>query len=143
MAKPAPAAAGNPASNPEQLRQRLNFTTDSKTDKTPQGMTREILPDRRPNETRVFQRDDGIRITMTTGFKADGSPGELFLNANRANSMLDVLLSDAAIVISIALQYGVPLRQLAHAVKRDANGIAASPIGLALDRISTPEVLSQ
>jgi hypothetical protein len=54
--------------------------------------------------------------------------------------MLDVLMSDAAIISSIALQHGVPLRQLAHAIKRDRFGLASSPIGAALDRISTPEV---
>jgi hypothetical protein len=103
-------------------------------------MSREILPNRRSNETQVFDRD-GIRITMTVGFKADCTTvGEIFLNADRSNSMIDVLMSDAAIIASIALQYGVPLRQLAHAIKRDNFGVASSPIGAALDRISKPEV---
>jgi len=56
--------------------------------------------------------------------------------------MLDVLMSDAAIVASLALQHGVPLQQLAHAVKRDRFGIASSPIGAALDRIHVPEVIN-
>ena len=103
-------------------------------------MTRERLPDRRPNETQEFDRD-GINVTMTIGFRPDGQIGEIFLNADRADSMLDVLMSDAAIIASIALQYGVSIRQLAHAIKRDRFGIASSPIGAALDRISSPEVL--
>jgi hypothetical protein len=93
------------------------------------------LPNRRPNETQEFNRD-GINIKMTVGFKPAGEIGEIFLNADRANSMLDVLMSDAAIIASIALQQGVPLRQITHAIKRDKFGIAASPIGAALDRIS-------
>jgi hypothetical protein len=104
-------------------------------------MTRERLPNRRPNETQEFERD-GIRIKMTIGYKPNGDVGEIFLNADRANSMIDVLMSDAAIIASIALQHGVPLRQIAHAIKRDKFGIASSPIGAAIDRISTPEVLS-
>ena len=96
---------------------------------------REILPNRRPNETRTFERD-GIKIILTTGYKPDGNIGEIFLNAIPQNSMIDVLLSDAAIIASLALQFGVPLQQLAHAVKRDGFGIASSPIGAALDRIS-------
>lgn len=103
-------------------------------------MSRERLPNRRPNETQEFDRD-GIRVKITVGYKPDGQIGEIFLNADRSDSMLDVLMSDAAIIASIALQYGVSIRQLAHAIKRDRFGIASSPIGAALDRISSPEVL--
>jgi hypothetical protein len=103
-------------------------------------MDRQRLPDRRPNETEEFERD-GIHVTLTKGFKPNGEIGEIFLNADRSNSMLDVLMSDAAIIASIALQYGVSIRQLAHAVKRDRFGIASSPIGAALDRICPPEAL--
>lgn len=103
-------------------------------------MSREQLPNRRPNETLEFDRD-GIRITLTVGYKPDGAVGEIFLNADRSDSMLDVLMSDAAIIASLALQYGVSLRQIAHSIKRDKFGIASSPIGAALDRVSSPEVL--
>ncbi|WP_420971510.1 hypothetical protein [Bradyrhizobium sp. B120] len=103
-------------------------------------MSRERLPNRRPSETQEFERD-GIRITLTVGYRPNGEVGEIFLNADRSDSMLDVLMSDAAIIASIALQYGVSIRQLAHAIKRDRFGIASSPIGAALDRISSPEVL--
>jgi hypothetical protein len=95
------------------------------------------LPNRRPNETQEFNRD-GINIKMTVGFMPAGMIGEIFLHADRANSMLDVLMSDAAIIASIALQHGVPLYQITHALKRDSFGIASSPIGAALDRISVP-----
>jgi hypothetical protein len=54
--------------------------------------------------------------------------------------MLDVLMSDAAIICSLALQHGVPLQQIAHAIKRDKFGLASSPIGAALDRIAMPQV---
>lgn len=97
------------------------------------------LPNRRPNETQVFDRD-GIKITLTIGYKPGGDIGEVFLNADRADSMIDVLMSDAAIIASIALQHGVPLQQIAHALKRDKFGIASSPIGAAIDRVTAPEV---
>jgi hypothetical protein len=103
-------------------------------------MIREILPWRRPCETQEFERD-GIRIRMTVGFTPDGQIGELFVNADRANSMLDVLMSDAAIIASIAIQNGASVRQLAHAIKRDVSGLASSPIGAVLDRIAKPEEL--
>ena len=92
------------------------------------------LPNRRPNETQEFERD-GIQITMTIGYQPAGNIGEIFLNADRSDSMLDVLMSDAAIIASLGLQFGVPLQQIAHAVKRDKFGLASSPIGAAIDRI--------
>src|SRR3954452_8996677 len=98
------------------------------------------LPNRRLNQTQEFDRD-GISVKMTIGFKPDGSVGEIFLNAARADSMLDVLMSDAAIICSLALQHGVPLQQIAHAIKRDKLGLASSPIGAAIDRITVPEVV--
>ncbi|GGI24125.1 TSCPD domain-containing protein [Bradyrhizobium guangdongense] len=102
-------------------------------------MSREHLPNRRQNQTLEFERD-GIGIRLTLGFRENGEIGELFLNSGRSDSMLDVLLSDAAIIASLALQFGVPLRQIVHAIKRDHLGVASSPIGAALDRICPPEV---
>jgi hypothetical protein len=96
---------------------------------------RERLPDRRAAISSSFARD-GACFEMTTGFYPDGRPGEIFLNADRANSLLDFLMSDAAILASIALQYGAPLDELRHALKRNSSGAAASPIGEALDRIT-------
>lgn len=92
------------------------------------------LPNKRACETIAFERD-GSQYQMSVGFYPDGRPGEIFLNADRADSLLDVLTSDAAILASLALQHGCTLETIAHALKRDARGIAASPIGDAVDRI--------
>jgi hypothetical protein len=81
----------------------------------------------------------GARVDMTSGYYADGRIAEVFLNADRANSLLDFLMSDAAIAVSLALQYGAPLDELRHAMKRDARGAAVSPIGQALDLIPSME----
>jgi hypothetical protein len=95
---------------------------------------RDRLPNRRSAISTGFERD-GARFEMTTGFYPDGRPGEVFLNADRANSLLDFLMSDAAIAVSLALQYGASLDELRHAMKRDSRGQPSSPIGEALDRI--------
>jgi hypothetical protein len=95
---------------------------------------RDRLPNKRACETLTFERD-GSNYQMTVGFYPDGRAGEMFLNADRGDSMLDVMTSDAAIAISLALQYGAPLDEIRHAMKRDARGLAASPIGEALDRL--------
>jgi hypothetical protein len=96
--------------------------------------TRIRLPNRRGAISTSFERD-GAHFEMTAGFYPDGRPGEIFLNADRANSLLDFLMSDAAILASIALQYSASLDELKHALKRDSRGQPASPIGAALDRI--------
>lgn len=95
---------------------------------------RQRLPNKRVCETISFARD-GSQYQMTVGFYPDGRPGEIFLNHDRSDSLLDVLTSDAAILASLALQHGCTLETLAHALKRDARGLAASPIGAALDII--------
>jgi hypothetical protein len=96
---------------------------------------RNRLPNRRPAETIAFERD-GSKYQMTVGRFPDGRIGEVFLNHDRGDSLLDVLTSDAAIITSIAMQYGAPLDEIRHALKRDIRGEAASPIGAALDRIA-------
>jgi hypothetical protein len=95
---------------------------------------RDRLPDRRPAISTSFERD-GAHFEMTVGFYPNGRVGEVFVSADRANSLLDFLMSDAAILASLALQYGAPLDEIQHALKRDIRGDAQSPIGLALDKI--------
>jgi hypothetical protein len=95
---------------------------------------RERLPNKRACETVAFERD-GSQYQMTVGFYPDGRPGEIFLNADRSDSLLDVMTSDAAILASLALQHGCTLKTIAHALKRNSQGEAASPIGAALDRV--------
>lgn len=102
---------------------------------------RKRLPNKRRAVTDKF-RYDGSQFTMTVGYYADGNIGEVFLNADRANSLLDVLMSDAAIAVSLCLQHGVALEIISHALKRDALGLASSPLGVALDRILPPAVRS-
>jgi hypothetical protein len=103
-------------------------------DKSPRAV-RGRLPNRRCAISTSFERD-GASFEMTAGYYPDGRVGEVFVNADRANSLLDFLMSDAAILASLALQYGAPLDEIRHALKRDGRGQAASPIGAALDRIT-------
>jgi hypothetical protein len=101
---------------------------------------RERLPNRRLSKTAEFERD-GSQYRMTVGYYPDGRAAELFLNADRGESLLDVLVADAAIAISLCLQHGCALETIAHALKRDKFGLASSPIGAAIDRITGPAVI--
>jgi hypothetical protein len=100
----------------------------------PAQAQRERGPNRRVAINRSIE-SAGHHFEMTAGYYPDGRPLEVFLNADRANTLLDFLVADAAILASIALQYGASLDELRHALKRDTRGQAASPIGEALDRI--------
>jgi hypothetical protein len=97
-------------------------------------LARNRLPHRRPCETVAFERD-GSRYRLTIGYFPDDRPGEIFLNHDCSDSLLDVLTSDAAILASLALQHGCSLETIAHALKRDGRGEASSPIGAAVDLI--------
>jgi hypothetical protein len=100
----------------------------------PTTARRDRLPNRRASQNIAFERDN-LKYQMTIGLYPDGSVGEIFLNAEHANSLLDVLAHDAAILASLALQHGCTLETITHALKRDGQGTAASPIGAAMDLI--------
>ena len=76
---------------------------------------------------------------VTVGLYGDQSIdiGEIFINtAGKAGSDIDTMVSDAAVAVSLALQYGCPLEVLRSAMKRNPDG---SPTGLmshALDEAS-------
>ncbi|HET7375184.1 MAG TPA: hypothetical protein VFK30_00660, partial [Anaerolineae bacterium] len=75
-------------------------------------MTRNVLPNRRAAETFDFEHQ-GMHFTVTVGRLEYESPVvEIFLNNEYLNSLADSTARDAAIAISIGLQYGVPLETL-------------------------------
>ena len=96
---------------------------------------RECLPNKRACETIAFERN-GLNYHATVGFFADRRPGEIFLNHDSSDSLADVLASDAAIAVSLALQFGCPIETIRHALKRNSQGEADSPIGAALDLLT-------
>ncbi len=114
---------------------------------------RSRLPNRRPAYTETLEVD-GQAFEATVGFDPEGgSPRELFLTAGKEGSMLNAMLADAAVVISIALQHGIPAAALTKSVGRLPAGpvtpaglegpppgrVPASPIGAALDLVSVFE----
>jgi ribonucleoside-diphosphate reductase alpha chain len=95
------------------------------------------LPNRRLAET--FALDvAGLQYTCTIGRFPDGSIGELFLSNHKSNSAADVNARDAAIVTSIAIQFGADIETIRKALCRDSHGRPSGPLGEALDRIAQP-----
>lgn len=93
---------------------------------------RAVLPNRRRNETFEF-RLEGVVFTATVGYADDDKIAELFLNSRKLGSAVDSVARDSAIAVSIALQHGVAISTLRHAMTRNEDGSASSPIGKLLD----------
>ena len=74
-------------------------------------MTRPPLPRRRRNETRTISYR-GQPVVVTVGFDAAGVPREVFANGHKEGSDMQHVLSDACVVVSIALQHGIGADEL-------------------------------
>lgn len=102
-------------------------------------MTRESLPGRRLAITRDVRwpPDRGMgTIQVSVGFYADGRPAEVFVNGCKAGTDVQAIARDASIILSMALQHGVPLETIGKAITRDERGGAASLIGVVVDLIA-------
>jgi ribonucleoside-diphosphate reductase alpha chain len=83
----------------------------------PRGPSRERLPDERKALTHHFSvgGHDGY---VTVGLYPDGRPGEIFFRVTKEGSTVNGLMDSLGISMSMALQHGVPLkdlvRKLAH-----------------------------
>jgi len=93
------------------------------------------LPHRRANESFTFELAN-LRFTATVSRFADGRIGELFLNNHKSGNQADINASDAAIVLSFALQHGADIEAIRKALCRDGRGRALGPIGAALDLLN-------
>ncbi len=82
---------------------------------------RERLPNRRGAESFDLAAG-GLRYTATIGFYADGRVGEIFLVNHKQGSGAGILAGEAAVAASLALQHGVSLEVLRHALLRDPRG---------------------
>ncbi|HEU5472231.1 MAG TPA: hypothetical protein VFV67_16375 [Actinophytocola sp.] len=69
--------------------------------------TRERLPQRRSGVTHSVEVN-GAAVFMTTNRFADGRPGEVFAKWGKEGSTAGGLMDAFSIVLSLALQYGVP-----------------------------------
>ena len=72
---------------------------------------RHKLPDERRSITHKFDIA-GHEGYITAGMYEDGQPGEIFITMSKEGSTISGLMDSFATAISMALQYGVPLRVL-------------------------------
>jgi ribonucleoside-diphosphate reductase alpha chain len=96
---------------------------------------RQRLENRRLAETFAIEVG-GLSYTATVGHFPDGRVAEIFLNNSKPGSASDSYVRDAAIAVSLALQYGCPLETLRRALLRDPRGAPSTPIGCVLDLLA-------
>ncbi len=90
---------------------------------------RRRLPSERQSVTHKFEVA-GHEGYLTVGCYPDGQPGEMFIRMAKEGSTVAGLMDSMAISVSVALQYGVPLRDLvnkfAH-VRFEPSGFTGNP----------------
>lgn len=80
-------------------------------------MARERLPDRRPNATTAVEFG-GFSFSVTVGFDLTGRPLEVFADGVKVGTDIGHIISDACVVISLALQHGCPADLLPKSMGR-------------------------
>lgn len=91
--------------------QPLSTSLETTKEKTKSQLARRRLPDERQSITHKFSIA-GHEGYITVGMFEDGMPGEVFITMSKEGSTISGLMDSFATSISIALQYGVPLKVL-------------------------------
>lgn len=100
-------------------------------------MSRQELPLRRRSET--FEIDfAGLKKahTVTVGYYEDGRVGEVFLNGGKSGEVVEAIARDGAVILSMALQHGVPIETIGHAITRDGQGMPQTIVGVVVDMLT-------
>jgi hypothetical protein len=111
---------------------------------------RSPLPSRRRSYSFTIEFQ-GERYDVTIGHYNDpaATVGEVFINrimgpaSAKVGTLLDSVCRDGAILISLALQHGAPLRTVAHAVTRNVEGEPQTIIGAIVDRLIADDAAEQ
>ena len=90
-------------------------------------MSRERLRNRRRSESFTLELH-GLHYLASFSRFDDGRVAEVFLQDHKPGSQSDSNARDAAVAVSLALQFGCPLGVLRRALPRDAQGRASTPL---------------
>ncbi len=97
-------------------------------------MTRTALPNRRQSINLAFLHGP-IAYQGSMSYGPDGQIAEVFLSGGKIGSEVEAVARDCAVMVSLGLQYGVPIEVMRRAVTRLDDGAAAGPMGQLLDRM--------
>lgn len=107
---------------------------------------RQRLPNRRPAITEMIEftrPSDSVNVSYqaTIGFDFDVKPKEIFIFGPKDGTDMQAIVADASVIISVALQHGVPAEAMALSLSRlpaELDGPAVKPasiLGAALDAL--------
>ena len=97
---------------------------------------RSMLPQRRRAVTFEMKHGGQNDVYMiTVGLYPDDRVGEVFINGAKSGSDMEGVTHDSAILLSLALQHGVPLEVIRKAVGRNVDGSPQTIVGAVIDRI--------
>lgn len=82
-----------------------------------------------------------IPYSATLGYYDDGRLGEIFLEYVKASTMMDIAVRDAAIVLSIGLQYGMDPEALVDSFLQDALGRPEGVLGQLMRKLRDENLL--
>lgn len=97
-------------------------------------MTRETLLNRRQTETFKFTNNN-IKHFVSYSCFDDGRVAEVFIDAGKVGSDAQTYARDAAVILSLALQFGTDLKTIQYALTRKDDGSPAGPIGVVIDML--------
>ena len=104
---------------------------------------RHVLPTRRLTETRRIETRDGHKIFLSVGFDPiePDRPREVFYSAGfRSGSQLEFQIQDDCVLISLLLQHGLPVEEIAKSLAReeqpDGSMARASVVGVIVDELT-------
>jgi hypothetical protein len=100
---------------------------------------RNVLPPRRQCETFELEHEQH-RFQVSVGFFTpdllmQAKPAEIFISGSKVGSYAEGVARDGAVLISIALQYGVPIDVMAKSITRNVDGTPQTIIGAVLDQL--------
>jgi hypothetical protein len=98
-------------------------------------IARQRLPNRRRCESFAFSHA-GLDFTMSAGFYRGGRLAEIFLSSHKPGSPIEAIARDAAVTVSIALQFGADIETIRQALTKDHDGGPATLLGAALDKLA-------
>lgn len=101
-------------------------------------MTREALPNRRLHETLHFEHWGQKYVVGLGRAQPTGPVAEVFLNCAKSGTQAETLARDSAVLMSLALQHGVPIETIRHAITRNVDGSPAGPVGALVDLMGEP-----
>jgi len=96
-------------------------------------MARTRLPNRRAAELHDLRFKGCSYVIGVSRFPDAGGLAEAFIHSTKASCDLADAARDAAVTLSLALQYGAPADAIRAAVTREADGSPASIVGAVLD----------